>query len=246
MIKLGVGNVAEECKMELFFPEKIACKKDALCCAIEECKDHQDCYDLVNNLLIFGFEINREKMVLQEFLWHQDPLLLAIAMKKLDIVQILINAGVNINGVFGRSPLLKAVEDNFFDGICLLLRYGADPNFYKDNLGIFITPPLYKALMNKNLDAASVLLDHGANVHVKISFTFVDEKGSTHYTEGSPILKLVDDNFFDGVVLLLRYGANPLDGSSPKGSPLDFAIRKGYYDIIDVLLDAALREQKAI
>ncbi|MBA3815188.1 MAG: ankyrin repeat domain-containing protein [Parachlamydiaceae bacterium] len=147
-----------------------------------------------------------------------------------------------IHNFYG-PPLLKAVQDDFIDGIHLLLKYGANPDcFWNDIEYGHSTPPLCQAVMDKNLAVVSLLLDNGASVHMESFLTFVDEKGLSHYVLGSPLMKAVDDNFLEEVVLLLRHGANPLDRSSAYNNPLDLAIRKGYYDIIDVLSSAAVSE----
>lgn len=60
------------------------------------------------------------------------------------------------------------------------------------------------------------------------------------------MLKAVDDNFIDGILLLLSYGTNPLRGSCKGISPMDRVVQKGYVDIVDVLYDATVNGSKSI
>ena len=55
----------------------------------------------------------------------------------LAMAQILLKAGVdpNIQSRFGHTPLFECVQSAKFDFICVLLKYGADPDV-KDNDGI--------------------------------------------------------------------------------------------------------------
>lgn len=158
MIDLGIGNTAEEYKVEYKKQFGIAReeveRKNAMYVAIEECVD---CHDIVLSLLVNGFDVNTNtnlnvlnKPYAKPGFEHQyqfnciytTPLVQAIALKKIEIVELLLKQGAEIdkssdspyaydnNGYqhrFRGTPLLKAVDDHYIEGITLLLGYGADP-----------------------------------------------------------------------------------------------------------------------
>lgn len=105
---------------------------------------------------------------------------------------------------------------------------------------VYVTPIL-QAITVKNLDIAQLLLEYGADVEKFSSSPYVYENHGYQYRfAGTPLQRAVNDNYLEGVVLLLSYGANPLNGSP---SPLDIAIQKGYLDIVDVLSNTVLSDK---
>lgn len=96
------------------------------------------------------------------------------------------------------------------------------------------TTPLKAALASKKLNVAQLLLDYNADV---------EYVGGYNGYNVTPLFQAVDDNYIEGVQLLLSYGADPLK-LPPGGSlnaPLELAMQKGYWDIVDLLLAAAIR-----
>lgn len=97
--------------------------------------------------------------------------------------------------------------------------------------------PLQLAITLKKLDTARLLLANDANV---------DFEGQAYTT---PLMMAVNDNYIEGVSLLLSYGADPLKLSHFAGvclSPLELAMQKGHWDIVDLLLDVAVKDGKVI
>jgi|GEM_PF-4456780 len=94
--------------------------------------------------------------------------------------------------------------------------------------------PLKAAIGLKKLDIAKLLLNHA-----KLLLDYnANEFCGLHYL--TPLGLAVEMNYVEGVALLLSYGADPL--RRPPGgnlnSPLDIAITKEYWDIVELLLNA--------
>lgn len=183
MIHLGIGNKAEEYKIEYkkqFGAARVEIeRKNAMYIAIEE---GQDSYDIVLNLLENGFDVNTNKNI---------------------------------------SPLNKPYAKPGFEFL------------YQCN-SVYITP-LLQAIAKKKLDICVLLLDHGAKVDMVSQSPYIYENNGYRYSfSGTPLLKAVDDDFIQGVLLLLSYGANP------SVDALERATQKDHLDIVDVLYDAMI------
>jgi ankyrin repeat protein len=86
----------------------------------------------------------------------------AIASCKLGLVQLIVDAGANLDacGRFG-TPLRAAVVSNHFDIVRYLLEKGVNPNIEDKRLG----DPLQAAASLGNVDMMLLLLEHGASVN---------------------------------------------------------------------------------
>ena len=152
-----------------------------------------------------------------------------------------------------KNAMIAAVEENDRDVVLALLQAGFDVNNnstlnpnpigpggqkYRDQS--FYSTPLLHAIKLKKLDIAELLLQHGADVEKESSseclFEMLPYGGKINFF-GSPLLKAVDEYFLEGISLLLRYGANPLQHVNNHPSPLDRAVQKGYEDIVDLLFN---------
>ena len=89
-----------------------------------------------------------------------NSLIVATIYNKYDIVEILINFGMNINRVDddNSTPLRYACKNNNIRIVKLLLRNGADPNIAAQNG----STPLSEAIVFKNKELIDLLLQHGA------------------------------------------------------------------------------------
>lgn len=99
------------------------------------------------------------------------PMSEAIFNNNEQIVQILIEAGAQVN--ITRNDAVTILEDACSVGsvkiVDMLLKSGADPNFYGSTNSGIIGIPLYAAIRKKHLDICKVLVDAGANTNISIN-----------------------------------------------------------------------------
>jgi ankyrin repeat protein len=108
------------------------------------------------------------------------------------------NAGINLQSISGKSPLLRVLtghglERKVVDIVQRLLEHGANPNIHEDNQ----TTALHHALSHGSLKAAQLLLSYGAMVDEK------DKKGKT------PFQVAASKGHDKLMKLLLEHGAVP-------------------------------------
>ena len=150
-----------------------------------------------------------------------DKLVVVAAEGDVDKVQLLLDAGANIearNSVTSR-PLIVAVAAGKIDILKLLLDHGANLEA-RDADG---NTPLATAVAKNKLDIAKLLLDRGANVDSR------DKNGST------VLSKAVSISSLDAVKLLLDHGANPEIKDNGGRAPLYYAALNGNLDIAKLL-----------
>jgi uncharacterized protein len=174
------------------------------------------------------------------------PLLYAVRQGAMDSVQVLVQAGANVNGasVDGSSPLLVAVQNGFYDIALFLLEHGAKPNAANDKGWA----PLYLAVKNRNQEITAIpgpntdgvlefiqtLLDRGADpnirikadteVHQVMNSLWLKEAGAT------PLLRAALCGDLTVVRLLLAHGADPQITTFDKTTALMMAAGVGWSD----------------
>ena len=166
------------------------------------------------------------------------PLHLCARRGSYETMKILIQSGATLNycntensqlsenvkalGYLTLEPLNMAIENNHIDCVRLLLENGARPN-HKYFMGYEVNlVPL------DNLDCMQLLLQYGANPNV------FNRCGL------SPLMKASRENKLGALKLLLKYGADVNAECPPRfeqRTALHFAIRGGYYDIVEILLN---------
>jgi len=136
------------------------------------------------------------------------PLMFAVRQgdENVSTVEILINAGANVNDVFSKSgltPLMLSSIGGFEKITELLLNHGADPTA-KDNSGNSV---LHHAVINPNINIIKDLLAHGSNPNEQL----VTKKSDYNMSRNgiTPFLAAVEANNYEGVLLLLGAGADP-------------------------------------
>lgn len=143
---------------------------------------------IVKALVNTGIEVNP----LPETAEHEPILFLPIIYNHKEIVEILIDAGsdVNAKNAVNRTMLMAAANSSSKEIVRMLLTAGSDVNA-RDCNG---NTALIKA---SSKEIAQMLIEYGADVNAK------DERGNT------PLIKAAENNRRDVVELLLNKGANP-------------------------------------
>ncbi|KAI0272290.1 ankyrin repeat-containing domain protein [Gloeopeniophorella convolvens] len=153
--------------------------------------------------------------------FHGSVLQKAVSNGRLDIVQLLLNHGADVNVKGG--TLQEAASKGNRDIVLLLLDHGADVNAKG---GLYGGSALQEAASNGNLDIIQLLLDHGADVNVP----------GGHY--GSALQGAASNGKLDIVQLLLDRGADVNTPGGFYGSALQVAAsRNGALELVQLLVD---------
>jgi len=178
--------------------------------------------------------VQRQHLINEQVAWQggMTPLLYAARQGYVDVVQALLDAGVDVNqrkGGDSASALLVATVNGQFDLAAMLLGRGADPNLIAENgvgplyatINLMWAPragyPQPRAQLNQKLSHLELmkrLLDAGADpnqrVNKKVWYTNynfdqsgVDEAGAT------PFWRAAYGADVDAMKLLVSYGADP-------------------------------------
>ncbi len=140
---------------------------------------------------------------------ESSPLCVAVAVGKIDDVDLLLSQGEDPNqkGPMGHSPLIMATDHDYPLIAERLLKAGADPN-QKDNLG---WSPLHHAVKTQHaaLDLITILVRYRADPNV------------TDNHLRTPLHRAAQFGHVDAVRLLLRLGADPNATDENGWTPLD-------------------------
>ncbi|HEU4625835.1 MAG TPA: ankyrin repeat domain-containing protein [Steroidobacteraceae bacterium] len=195
------------------------------------------------------------------------PLLFAARQNDLATVQVLLDAGVDVNqkSEYGWTALLVATHNRFYRLGAYLLDRGADPNIANDGGW----NPLYLATDNRNIEAGDYptrkpdmdhldyierLLAAGANPNLRMRSSTETRTVFTNqwlYEEGAtPFLRAAQSGDVVLMKLLLKHGADPSIPTAHKVTPLMVASgigwvegvtyewsRQSTYDAVKLLLD---------
>ena len=166
---------------------------------------------VVRLLIAHGADVNARDMT------HTTPLLYASCRGRLEVAQVLLDNGANVNdkGATRSSlHLLLESDNNPHDALILvelLLKFGADTNLQDENN----LTPLHLALRKNSLEIARKLLEHGANPNAK------DDHGQITLH----LLLKPYDTSYNLMELLLKYGANVNAQDENSATPLHLASR---------------------
>jgi ankyrin repeat protein len=175
------------------------------------------------------------------------PLIFAVRQGDLATVEVLLNAGADVNETseFGFSPLLVATQNKYYRLGEYLLKHGANPNIANEGGW----NPLYIATDNRNieggdypvrkpdmdhLDFIKELLDAGADTNLRMRsstetrtvFTnqWLQEEGAT------PFLRAAQSGDLVLMKLLLQHGADPKIATDINVTPLMVASGIGWVE----------------
>jgi len=120
---------------------------------------------------------------------HQPPLVFACDDRNFGAVQLLIEAGADVNGrcAFGKTPIDRAIVQGDGDILRVLLKAKADV----EQPGTDGQKPLFKACWTSRTDLASMLLRAGANV-LRVSSNDLDAlDGAIRHGSSASTLRLL-------------------------------------------------------
>ena len=181
------------------------------------------------------------------------PLLFDVRQGSADAVQVLLDAGADINQVSGgdkSSPLVLAIANGHFDVALSLLAKGANPNLASENgvtplygvlnvqwapKALYPQPRSYLQQKATYLETMKALLDKGADPNARLKFKVwysgynfdlsgVDEIGAT------PFWRAASASDIEAMKMLVKYGADPsIPTTKPAGRPRvgDAGVREG-------------------
>lgn len=139
------------------------------------------------------------------------PLSAAAKLGNLEIANLLLNAGsdINFHDVYVQSPLMAAAQEGHLDVVKFLAEKGADVDAVSDNHGT----ALHCAAKGGHLEIVSYLLDQGANINAYI------------YREGTPLNSAAKNGHREVLALLIDRGALL---NSPDSKQVPALTRAGY------------------
>ncbi len=160
--------------------------------------------DMCELLLARGADINRETK------FGDTPLSLAVSSRHLQVVQLLIKSGGNVNSG-DRTPLFMASYMGYPEIAELLLRSGAEANATSgDHLPADIDAidgrvmPLTAAIVNGNLEVASILFRHHGQYNNKFTYYLQNPYDTEHgYFPNAKIIHIAAARTNPGILQLL-------------------------------------------
>lgn len=149
------------------------------------------------------------------------PLWCAAVAGKLQVVQVLVKYGADVNSVSdtGSTPVRSACFMTHLDIVKLLVMQGADIQAPNYNGGTCLINSV------QSVDLCEFLLRNGANVNAQD----IQNKTALHYA--------IQEHRFETTKLLLRYGADPFLESRYRDDALQTACIKGAAEIFEYLVD---------
>ena len=149
----------------------------------------------------------------------------AISSEHVSIVDILIEAGADVNAVTQDgtgTPLMQAVSKKSKPIVDLLLKAGADPNVVEKVVG---QTALRIAAQRGDDTLIRILIKNGAKVDI------TDE-------DDTPLIRALWQKHFSSAELLLKDGADPNFPGHDGFTPLMWAVMSGYDGIVRKLIAA--------
>lgn len=158
------------------------------------------------------------------------PLAYAAAYGDLEIVQLLIKAGADLNGqvAYGDVALIKAHEHENIEILKYLIEQGADvnaPNHY----GL---TPFIGLCEGGPLEIVQLAIKHGGDVNSSFVNNIGKDAGKKNF---SPLQTAAHSGRLDVVELLLSLGADPRVKDSDGRSSIELAKSRGHEDIAKLL-----------
>ena len=170
-------------------------------------------------------------LINSEFGYWETPLILAAEKGHLDIVELLLECGANVNkAIYEDTPLTASIKRNYEDVFELLLKRGADVDGY---ILIDRWTALHWAAYFGRTNLTSILLRHNANLNT------CDHWGKT------PLHIAVSERNLETMQLLVDAGSDPTLKDDDGKTPLHLALDCNLPEDPDLPLDSSQRIQLA-
>ena len=128
---------------------------------------------------------------------------------------------VNIQDIFGNTPLIYASSKGYFNLVKLLIEKGANPNICnKVNANALI-----ESLINGNLQTSKILIDKTDDLNVITK------------SQTTALMYACEKGYIDIIKPLVEKGANINFKNSLDLSAFEFAVKSGNLELIKLLLD---------
>ncbi|MCR9193409.1 MAG: ankyrin repeat domain-containing protein [Hyphomonas sp.] len=176
--------------------------------------------DIVSYLIAKGADIERLGTPIS-----RTPLQVAVAEHALDAAKALLDGGADIDGCSenGRTALHWAIAADRFKQGNQAFDYVMGHNPDVDAADEHGVTPVDMAIDYGNLEKMEMLLQRGANPNARID-------GETRLHRGVPFLSK------DHISVLLRFGADTGSFDKDGRRPVDIAIERRRYDLVDILM----------
>ncbi|KAF4460201.1 ankyrin repeat [Fusarium albosuccineum] len=154
-------------------PDPPGADQTLLCAAISRRSRY-----MMQSLLRAGADVNRQSIrkppeslfsFPEEVFWPDrcyTPIIAAVKAERADLVQMLVEAGANVNPPNSHStlsPLLLAIHDEIWQVAYLLLHHGADPNATDPEDGAAAIHKVLLTFSSCKIEMCKVLIEFGAN-----------------------------------------------------------------------------------
>jgi ankyrin repeat protein len=144
---------------------------------------------------------DEEKLDVQVKKWSYTPLHFAAAFNEIEIVKFLVltrNINVNIQNIYGETPLLYAIKNNKISMVKCLIELGAR---------VDIKNPIYYALKDNYLDIAKFLKDQpDCDVNIQANDVFLEAIIQNNFNR----VKLLINNFGFDINFQNKEGKSPI------------------------------------
>jgi len=202
----------------------------------------EDKINMIECLIKKGFKINN---VSQKY----SPLIYAIQMNSMQLVQFFIENGVIIDCTDenGNTPLICAIQNRSVPMVTFLIEHGANPNLAKDNC---VHKPDIE-LSSSSLSSSSVIGDNNINNSINNSnlsnsnnenhdtvnnIYSNDNKKRQDNNQDSPLMYAIQEESLPLIKLLIDYGADVNFTLHGGISPLIRAVQKNSIPMVELLL----------
>lgn len=196
-------------------------------------------------------DINETEPISNENMLHK-----AIANNRVDIIDTLINGGIDINhkNILLETPLIMACREEKIDIAIKLIEAGANVN----NTDSFNETALHIAARKNLQDVIKLLIEKGINLDVQnslgetalhiatrlghtdiVKMLVINGANKDMYDKKmmTPLYIAVSNDDIYSTTFLIERGANINVASKHQETLLHKAIRKGFYDITQILID---------